>query len=109
MKSAAIFRAIMHNAKLGEHDLSVRQLAVFGAIYSTDTPRELSVRELAAELQVSKPAITRALDRLTVLSLVRRGANKTDRRLVSVQRTQDGDRAAADLDTIVATAMKRAA
>jgi len=40
-------------------DLSARQLGVFLTVYLTDGPH--TVRGLAAELNVSKPAITRAL------------------------------------------------
>ena len=39
-------------------DLSARQLGVFLTVYLTDGPH--TVRGLAAELNVSKPAITRA-------------------------------------------------
>jgi len=46
-------------------DLSARQLGVFLTVYLTDGPH--TVRGLAHELNVSKPAITRALDRLGVI------------------------------------------
>ncbi len=54
-------------------DLSARQLGVFLTVYLTDGPH--TVRGLAAELNVSKPAITRALDRLGELDLARRKAS----------------------------------
>ena len=44
-------------------DLSARQLAVFLTCYLSDNAH--TVRGLAAELNVSKPAITRALERAT--------------------------------------------
>jgi hypothetical protein len=47
-------------------DLSVRQLGVFLTCYLNDGGH--TVRGLAAELNVSKPAITRALDRLGELA-----------------------------------------
>jgi DNA-binding MarR family transcriptional regulator len=69
-------------------DLSARQLGVFLTVYLTDGPH--TVRGLAAELNVSKPAITRALDRLGELDLARRKVDPMDRRSVLVQRTLKG-------------------
>ena len=48
------------------------------------------MRGLAQDLNVSKPAITRALDRLTELDFVRRKVDPADRRSVLVQRTVKG-------------------
>ena len=48
------------------------------------------MRGLAAKLAVSKPAITRALDRLSEFDLVRRKTDPLDRRSVLVQRTATG-------------------
>ncbi len=69
-------------------DLSARQLAVFLTCYLTDGGH--TVRGLAKDLNVSKPAITRALDRLTELDYVRRKVDPSDRRSVLVQRTVKG-------------------
>ncbi|MBR0657462.1 MarR family transcriptional regulator [Plastoroseomonas arctica] len=69
-------------------DLSARQLGVFLTVYLNDGPH--TVRGLAAELNVSKPAITRALDRLGELDLARRKVDPMDRRSVLVQRTVKG-------------------
>src|SRR5271156_6431629 len=66
-------------------DLSARQLGVFLTCYLMDGGH--TVRGLAAELNVSKPAITRALDRLGELDLARRKVDPLDRRSVLVQRT----------------------
>ncbi len=49
-----------------------------------------TVRGLAAKLGVSKPAITRPLDRLSEFDLVRRKTDPLDRRSVLVQRTATG-------------------
>jgi hypothetical protein len=54
-------------------DLTARQLSVFLICYLEGEAQ--TVRGLAAKLNVSKPAITRALDRLSEFDLVRR--NKT--------------------------------
>lgn len=69
-------------------DLSARQLGVFLTVYLAPGPH--TVRGLAAELNVSKPAITRALDRLGELDLARRKTDPMDRRSVLVQRTLKG-------------------
>jgi len=69
-------------------DLSARQLGVFLTVYLGDGPH--TVRGLAAALNVSKPAITRALDRLGELDLARRKVDPADRRSVLVQRTVKG-------------------
>jgi len=69
-------------------DLSARQLGVFLTCYLEDGAH--TVRGLAATLNVSKPAITRALDRLGELDLARRKVDPMDRRSVLVQRTLKG-------------------
>jgi len=69
-------------------DLSARQLGVFLTCYLESEAQ--TVRGLAAELGVSKPAITRALDRLAEFDLVRRKTDPLDRRSVLVQRTPTG-------------------
>jgi DNA-binding MarR family transcriptional regulator len=69
-------------------DLSARQLGVFLTCYLNEGAH--TVRGLAQELNVSKPAITRALDRLSELDYVRRKVDPSDRRSVLVQRTVKG-------------------
>ena len=69
-------------------DLSARQLALVLIVYMTPAPH--TVRGLAGLLNVSKPAITRALDRLGKLGIVRRKVDEADRRSVLVQRTVKG-------------------
>lgn len=83
-------------------DLSARQLGVLLTVYLTDGPH--TVRGLAAELKVSKPAITRALDRLGELDLARRKVDPMDRRSVLVQRTPKGSAFLRDLRAIMADA-----
>src|ERR1700749_5304528 len=61
-------------------DLSSRQLGVFLTCYLRDGGH--TVRGLAAESNVSKPAITRALDRLGELDLARRKVDPLDRRSI---------------------------
>ncbi len=83
-------------------DLSARQLAVFLTCYLIDSGH--TVRGLAADLNVSKPAITRALDRLGELDLARRKTDPADRRSVLVQRTVKGAGFLRDLQKILSEA-----
>ncbi len=83
-------------------DLSARQLGVFLTCYLQDGAH--TVRGLAADLNVSKPAITRALDRLGELDLAKRKVDPADRRSVLVQRTLKGQAFLRDLRTIMAEA-----
>lgn len=83
-------------------DLTARQLALLLTVYLSPAPH--TVRGLAAELKVSKPAITRALDRLGLLGLVRRKRDEADRRNVLVERTVKGSVFLNDLGERIATA-----
>jgi DNA-binding MarR family transcriptional regulator len=85
-------------------DLSARQFGVFLTCYLVDEAQ--TVRGLAAKLNVSKPAITRALDRLSEFDLVRRKTDPLDRRGVLVQRTVAGNGFMRDLKKILADAGK---
>ncbi|NMJ44484.1 MarR family transcriptional regulator [Roseomonas sp. JC162] len=85
-------------------DLSARQLAVLLTVYLSEGPH--TVRGLAADLNVSKPAITRALDRLGELDLARRKVDPADRRSVLVQRTPKGTTFLQNLRTVMIEAQK---
>jgi DNA-binding MarR family transcriptional regulator len=69
-------------------DLSMRQWAIFLTVYLSPGPH--TVRALARELKVPKPAISRALDALSILKYVRRVRDDADKRIVLVQRTPEG-------------------
>lgn len=88
-------------------DLSARQLGVFLTCYLDEAGH--TVRGLAANLNVSKPAITRALDRLGELDLARRKTDPADRRSVLVQRTPKGTNFLKDLRGMMAEAASEAA
>jgi DNA-binding MarR family transcriptional regulator len=86
---AGILRtAIVELVRRDGPDLSARQLGVFLTCYLDNEAQ--TVRGLAGKLGVSKPAITRALDRLAEFELVRRKTDPLDRRSVLVQRTASG-------------------
>jgi DNA-binding MarR family transcriptional regulator len=80
-------------------DLTARQLAVVLTCYLSDGPH--TVRGLSADLNVSKPAITRALDRLGELDFIRRKVDPLDRRSVLAQRTAKGAAFLRDLRAIM--------
>lgn len=80
-------------------DLSARQLGVFLTCYLNDGAH--TVRGLAGQLNVSKPAITRALDRLSDLDLARRKVDPADRRSVLVQRTTKGSAFLREIRTVM--------
>jgi DNA-binding MarR family transcriptional regulator len=81
-------------------DLSSRQLAILLTVYLTPPPH--TVRGLALSLNVSKPAITRALDTLGELDLLKRVRDDMDRRNVLVQRTVSGTVYLRDFGDLVA-------
>ncbi len=80
--------AIVESVRCDTPDLSSRQMAVLLSVYMTDGPH--TVRGLARTLDISKPAITRALDRLGDYGLLTRQVDDDDRRSVLVRRTQAG-------------------
>ena len=85
-------------------DLSARQLGVFLTCYlETDAQ---TVRGLARKLNVSKPVITRTLDRLSEFDLVRRKTDPLDRRSVLVQRTAAGMRFLGDIKIMLSEAQR---
>ena len=86
-------------------DLSQRQLAIVLTVYLTPPPH--TVRGLAALLKISKPAVTRALDRLGMLGLARRRRDEADRRSVLVQRTVKGSVFLSDFAEEVAAASRK--
>lgn len=69
-------------------DLTVRQATILLTIYLEPPPH--TVRGLAAKLGVTKPVITRALDTMGRMKLVRRRRDERDRRNVIIQRTVEG-------------------
>ena len=81
-------RAIVASVRADAPDLSARQMTLLLTVYLTPQPH--TVRGLATLMNVSKPAITRAVNRLVELQLVRRNTDENDRRSVLIQRTVSG-------------------
>jgi DNA-binding MarR family transcriptional regulator len=80
--------ALCETVRLQGPDLSARQLAILLTVYLQPAPH--TVRGLAAGLNISKPAVTRALDALGKLDLLRRKPDDTDKRSILVVRTVKG-------------------
>jgi len=89
LKALGLWRtALVAAVRADSPDLSARQLAIMLQVYLTDPPH--TVRGLASDLRISKPAVTRALDRLSVLGFAKRKRDTEDKRNVLVQRTVKG-------------------
>ncbi len=95
-------RAMLAGVRANAPDLSARQMTLLLTVYLTAPPH--TVRGLSSELNVSKPAITRALDRLSELGLIRRKIDDADRRSVLVQRTVRGSVYLRDWGEMIAAA-----
>jgi DNA-binding MarR family transcriptional regulator len=85
-------------------DLSARQMAILLAV-SLNAGMH-TVRGLAAALNISKPAISRSLDRLCELGLAGREADPRDRRSVLVVPSEAGRAYVADLRRMLAEAAR---
>ena len=88
-------RALCESVRRDGPDLSARQMALLLTVYLTPPPH--TVRGLAEILNVAKPAVTRALDRLGILGLARRKRSRGDQ-AQEVLTELDIDRHTASLD-----------
>lgn len=70
------------------YDLSNRQMAILLTVYLEPGPH--TVKDISANLKISKPAICRALDYLSKNGLIRRRRVEADHRQVHIQRTVKG-------------------
>ena len=85
-------------------DLSARQMALMMEVYLTPPPHTVGL--LAENLNISKPAITRALDTMGRMGLVKRKRDESDRRNVHVQRTVKGSVFLREFGDIIVEAAK---
>ena len=81
-------RSITSYVRTSDIDLSARQQAIFMTVALGAGPH--TVRGLAADLNIAKPAVTRAVDTLEKLGFVRRRKDENDLRSVFIERTVDG-------------------
>ncbi|NIJ24542.1 DNA-binding MarR family transcriptional regulator [Sphingomonas japonica] len=81
-------RTLVDYVRSGEPDLTNRQMALLLVVYIEPGPH--TVRGLARALNVSKPVVTRALNRLGALGYLRRQRDDSDKRNIFVARTAEG-------------------
>jgi DNA-binding MarR family transcriptional regulator len=79
-------------------DLTARQLTAYLAVYQDEAPHTVS--SLADLLRVTRPGVTRIIDRLVEFDLVSREEDSADRRRVRVSRTGRGVAFFRDLSAI---------
>ncbi len=82
-------------------DLSARQMAILLTIATQSGPHTL--RALSERLNISKPAICRALDSLSRMKMAQRVIDKQDRRNVFIMPTEMGIRYLANLSETIMT------
>lgn len=80
--------ALVQSVRSDSPDFTNRQLALLLVVYLEPGPH--TVRGLAAQLNVAKPVITRALNTLEDIGFVKRKRDMSDRRNLFVQRTVKG-------------------
>lgn len=81
-------RTLVDYVRSGKPDLTNRQMALMMTVYISAGPH--TVRGLAEALNVSKPVITRALNKLSALGYLRRERDAADRRNIFITRTPKG-------------------
>ena len=85
---ASWMTTLVDYVRSGEPDLTNRQMALLMVVYLDPGPH--TVRGLARGLNVSKPVVTRALNRLGALGYLRRQRDDSDKRNIFVARTPKG-------------------
>ena len=84
-----VWRSVhLQSIRSKDPDLTIRQMSILLSVYMTDPPH--TVRGLALELNVTKPVITRALDTMGRMGLIKRRRDENDKRSVLLQRTVKG-------------------
>lgn len=76
-------------AAQAERDMTCRQVAILALV--AEHPNE-SNKAIAAALNLPKPVVTRAVDKLVELKLMKRRTSMLDRRKVEMVTTAAGDR-----------------
>lgn len=101
----SLHRAVARALKELPFDLSQRQLGILLTVYMAPPPH--TVRSLSEGLGISKPAVCRALDTLSLHDLVRRKKDENDRRIVYLTRTVSGSVFLRDLGEIYSVELAR--
>ena len=104
----ALFSSLLTDSEIGNANLTLRQFAVLESVYQPNHTAP-GVRELTHSLNISKPSVTRSLDRLSVLGLIDRRTDPVDRRLVVIRTTKTGSAFVKRLRGLCASGMQAAA
>jgi len=106
LEALALWSDVVTNlVRKDDHDLSQRQLALLLMVYLTPPPH--TVRGIAGRLNISKPAVTRALDTLSIMGLIKRKRDPSDKRNVLIQRTVKGSMYLSELSDEITGAAAR--
>lgn len=92
-------RTLVGYVRSGDPDLTNRQMAILLLVGQTQGPH--TVRGLAARLTVSKPVVTRALNKLSSLGFLKRERDLHDRRNIFVELTAAGSRFLSRFQSII--------
>lgn len=85
-------------------DFSMRHVAILLSVYLE--PEAMSLKSLADRLDISKPAVCRALDALEAGQLLARVRDKRDRRNIFLRRTPKGHRALKKFSEVILRVVK---
>jgi DNA-binding MarR family transcriptional regulator len=88
MNTAAWMSSLIGLVRSDLPDLTNRQMAIILSVALSPGPH--TVRGLAARLGVSKPVVTRALNKLGTLGYLRRQRDQKDGRNIFVEMTRSG-------------------
>jgi DNA-binding MarR family transcriptional regulator len=83
-----------------EPDLTMRGLGILLICYLNEEMQ--TVRSLAVHLKISKPSISRSLDRLAELNLIERRPDPSDGRSLILGRTEAGNKLLAEIKSLAA-------
>jgi len=88
MVGANYFLAMLLNPRIREARLNALKMGILAVVYDAKEPP--TVKDLAARLRVTAPAICRSLDELEGIKLVKRLRDKKDHRVVRLMTTPQG-------------------
>ena len=92
-------RAHVAMVRKSENDLSMRQMCILLTVYTVEPPH--TIRGMAEAMNIAKPAVTRAVDKLEMLGLVKRKEDPKDKRSILVQRTVQGSVFLTDMGNVL--------
>jgi DNA-binding MarR family transcriptional regulator len=102
MKRITLSMVYQADKRLGAHGLTNAQ---WGPLLRLQTAGPSTVAELARWLQLDAGAMTRLLDRLEKKNLCKRVRSTTDRRVVQVELTPDGEAAIGEVPAVLSEVM----